>query len=327
MNFRNIKLLVYTLWGLASYLSVGQNQETLNEIALCKKASTYLNEKFDSYNIIGLDEGPHGTVRNHKFFLEMLSNDDLAKKIQIIILEFMSNTQQVLLDRFINGDDVSISDLRLVWRESTQAHSVNIENPVYLNLLVKIRELNSRLENKDKIRVLGGDPSANWAAIKTLKDYFPTLSQRDVLPSELAIKYGIKENKNVLLIYGGEHLLKTSDSKRDSTHWTIPYYINKKYPKSIWTIGFFNSKTYKYNKNEIHLRANTIYNTNGKIGELETAEGTKLSDVFDAVYYLGDYDHWPVGNIESIDSEFWNELNRRSKILWGQGIDETFKKK
>jgi hypothetical protein len=142
----------------------------------CKAAADFIAEKYKRYNIITLDEGPHGTVQIHNFLRNLLQNEKVSKTIQYLILEFANISYQPVLDRYINGEAVSIKELQPLWRECTQAHSANIENPVYLQLLKTIRNINLKLPKNKKIRVLAGDPTIDWSKVNSLKEYFPYLS-------------------------------------------------------------------------------------------------------------------------------------------------------
>lgn len=299
----------------------------------CKSAADFIAEKYKKYNIITVDEGPHGTVQIHEFLRALLQNKKISGTIRYLIVEFANISYQPVLDRYINGEAVSIKELQPLWRETTQAHSTNIENRVYLQLLKTIRNINSKLPANKKIRVLAGDPPIDWSKVNSLKEYFSCLSQRDVLPSQLAIKYGIDSSKKVLLIYGGAHLGKISDEKRDSAHWTIPFLINKKHPNSVLTVGAFNSHDHKQEKFNADIPLNSICDLSisslGKLSvknEINPSAPLRLKDIFDAVYFLGPSDKWVQGQPLPIDSVYWKELNRRSIIVWGEGIDPKLRR-
>jgi hypothetical protein len=55
--------------------------------------------------------------------------------------------------------------------------------------------------------------------------------------------------------------------------------------------------------------------------EIGSSSPIQLKDIFDAVYFLGPSRNWNQGQPLPIDSVYWKELNRRSIIIWGQGID------
>ena len=277
----------------------------------------YFKVKYNNAGIICIDEGPHGTLQSHKFIRRLISNDTVSNLINYIIVEFVNVKYQDILDKYILGENIQPNELKLIWRNSTQAHSPLFEMPVYLELLTNIRDINSNLAAGKKIRVLAGDPEFDWGKINTINDYFKNISQRDVFPAELAIKYGIDSSKNILLIYGGEHLLKTSDEKKDSTFWTIPYYINKRYPGSVISIGICNSG--KQSVNGTDVPESSILDLSDKsINNI-----FNQFDNYDALYYIGDSKEWRTDIPAKIEKDHWNELNRRSKIVWGEGIEEN----
>ncbi len=296
----------------------------------CPIAADYIVRLFDKFNIVAIDEGPHGTLQTHLLLRGLFENKKLSQRLQYVILEFANSDYQKILDSYINGDPVDLKELQNVWRESTQAHSVTFQKPIFLQLLEAIRNANKGLPLEDKIRVIAGDPSINWDTINTMNNYFSAITQRDVFPSELAIKYGIDSAKNVLLIYGGEHLKKTSDRKRDSTYWTIPFYINHRHPGTIFTIGAFISEDYPETKIDCPINsiidlekdALGLLNVNGN--SFDTSNMV-LKNVFDAVYYAGPSNEWVQDDATKIDAIFWKELNRRSTIIWGNGIDTNLK--
>ena len=95
-----------------------------------------------------------------------------------------------------------MNDLRKAWRESTQSAGLFGEAPVYFNLLKNIREANLTLPNDKKIRVLGGDPPIKWQTINDPEDWMKQIGDsRQMFPADLAIEYGINQEKKVLVIY------------------------------------------------------------------------------------------------------------------------------
>ncbi|MEO8665320.1 MAG: hypothetical protein ABI462_07475 [Ignavibacteria bacterium] len=300
----------------------------------CMPAGEYIAGIYNKYNIIALAEGPHGTLNTHKFLRELLKDNTISNSVEYVILEFANISQQEILDRYIKGEKVPFEELQLIWRTATQSHGPLFESPVYFKLLETIRVINFTLPEGKKMRVLAGDPLIDWPNINTQKEFFANLSRRDVLPSELAITYGIDSGKKVLLIYGDAHIMKSSDEKKDSTHWTIPYYINKKYPNSIYTIDMLVSGNYGAEINLSEIPENSICDLSvSPVGMLPFRNNfdpsdtlLMLKDVFDASAYIGPSEKWEADKPALIDQEYWTELNRRSTIIWGEGIDMSLMK-
>ena len=323
-----MKLSIFSVLIFTIYLSFGMSESRAKDTT----PAQFITEKFSSYNIVCLDEGPHSTIQTHQLIRDIFKDNKFNSTVDYIILEFANQEYQKTLDRFIYGKKVKLKDLKLIWRSTTQAHSTNFEKSVYLKLLETIRNANKKLPKNNKIRVIAGDPPINWKNINSQNDYFSAITQRDVLPSELAIKYGVESSKKVLLIYGGEHLKKLSSGK-DSTYWTIPYYINRNNPGTVYTIGAFVSSNYP--EYSINVPVNTIIDlTSDPLGDLlvknngNNSNKNKLKEEFDAVYYAGPSDSWHLDDEpKSLDADYWEELNRRAKIIWGERIDENLKQK
>ncbi len=310
-------------------------------------AEQFILSTYKECNIIGISEGPHGLENSHKFFLKLVSNKKFQKTINVLIVEFCSIEYQDVLDDYIMGKKNNIKELRKAWRESTQNSNGHWDAPVYFNLLKKIRDVNKKLPKKKKIRVLAGDPGMDWQSINTNKDYFRGLSQRDILPAHLAIEYGITLNKKVLLIYGGLHFPKKSDEKQDSTYWTITSVVNKRYPGSMKVIEILDVSQFNLggeteklpifsiidfsNSEAGNLPAEKVFPSviNQKGEKIEVYKGYKVKDIIDAFLYVGPSATWKISEApKSVykDDEYWNELNRRNKIIWGEALDESLRK-
>jgi hypothetical protein len=183
------------------------SQITINDFM---PAEDYIIETFKDCNIIGLGEGGHGLENSHHFFHTLLHNKTIQEILDVVIVEFANTDYQAILDRYIFGETVDLDDIRKIWRESTQPGQLG-EVSIYFNLLTKVRDINKKLPQNKKIRVLGGDPSINWKEINDFEDYKKQIGyRRDKFPAELAINFGIKQTKKVLIIYSEIHLTKNS---------------------------------------------------------------------------------------------------------------------
>src|SRR5579872_487877 len=176
-------------------------------------AEDYIIQTFQKGNIIGLGEGGHHLENSHQFFQKMFDNKLIQNTINIVIIEFANANYQDILDRYIFGEEVTLNELRKVWRESTQCIGRFGEADIYFDLLKKIRTVNLSLSESNKIRVLGGDPPINWKTIRSLEDYNESNSQRNIYPAELVIEYGINRAMKVLVLYAEYHITKIVDKK------------------------------------------------------------------------------------------------------------------
>lgn len=132
---------------------------------------------FDQVDIVALGETHQWRV-DTDLRIAMVRHPDFAKKVRSIVVEFASTTEQPTLDRYIRGENVSRTQLEQVWKTTTPAVSGNPiwDKPVYAEFLAAVRDVNSRLPDDSRIRVLGGDPgpgdyrSRETAAVSVLKE-------------------------------------------------------------------------------------------------------------------------------------------------------------
>lgn len=298
-------------------------------------AEDYIIQAFQNYNIIGLGEGAHGLENSHTFFQKLFDNKKIQEIINVVIVEFANIDYQAILDKYIFGEEVSLGELCKVWRESTQSPGRLGEIPVYFALLQKIRSVNLTLPPEKKIKVVGGDPSIDWKAINTWDDYKNQIGfSRDTFPANLSIDFAIHDLKKVLLIYSGFHLTKIFD--KTIAHPTITTAINKKYKDVMKVIEVFNPKAFQLEEqikdwplySIVDLSEDKIGNlpaknmfssiTNNKGEKVTLFKGYKIKDLFDAFLFVGFAESWKIAEVPqsiSYDQGYWNELNRRRKIV------------
>lgn len=315
---------------------------TMNQYKVTN-AEDYIIQNFQNHNIIGLGEGGHHLENSHQFFQKMFDNKKIQETIDIVIVEFASSDQQDLLDRYILGEDVTFNELRKVWRESTQCIGRFGEATIYFELLQKIRNVNFSLPENNKIRVLGGDPSIDWKAVRSLEDYNKSNSQRDIFPAELAIKYGINRSMKVLVIYAEFHMTKII-GKTASGHPSITTYVNDKYPGAMKVIAVLDTQKYQLEEQtktwplysiididteEIGKLPAEKYLTElfNKSGRVILFEYHQIKELFDAFLYIGSSESWKrVDFPKSVFSDNeWNELNRRRQILGAKPFDDNLR--
>ena len=307
----------------------------------------YILQTYKTCNIIGISEGLHGLENSHSFFKKLFENTEFQKTVNVIIVEFGSIGYQDILDKYIAGEKVDINGLQKVWRESGGNTTGNWDRRMYFELLQQIRNINNNLPWDKRIRVLAADPAIDWKSVNTIQDYFKYLPQRDLSPAHLAIEYGITRNQKVLIIYGGTHFSKLSDEKLDSSYWSITTVVNKRKPGSMKVIEILNPDNFSIDKQTKKWALNSIIDLHtNRLGDSSSEKlfpetvnqkgekvipfaGYKIRDLYDAFLYVGASKSWKIADIPKsvfADDDYWKELNRRSKIVWGQPLDEQLRK-
>jgi hypothetical protein len=315
----------------------------------------YIIDAYKNCNIIGIGEGDHHLENSHHFFQRIFDNKKIQETVDIVIVEFANAKQQDILDKYIFGEEIDLNELRKIWRESTQSINRFGEATIYFELLLKIRNVNFTLSSNKKIRVLGGDPPIDWTLINSLEDYLKINITRELFAADLAIEYGIKRSKKVLMIYAEYHLTKISDKSRKNMLTeindksikdlpTITNYVNTKYPDTMQIIAVLNPKELQLSEKTknwplysiVDLKEEEfgnlpavnyftqIFNNDGR---MILFAGNKLKELFDAFLYIGQSETWKrVDYSRSIFSDNdWNELNRRRQMLGLESLDDSLK--
>lgn len=158
-----------------------------------------LMSSFDHADVVALGE-VHGRKADSDLRVALVRHPDFARRVRAVVVEFGSVTEQSILDRYINGEDIPMSQLERVWRTTTQFNFRPAGEPIdgqfYIALFSAVREVNSKLPVDARIRVFGGDPgpgdhrSREATAVSVLKD-------------EVLRKHG-----KALVVYGAAHFYR-----------------------------------------------------------------------------------------------------------------------
>ena len=73
---------------------------------------------FDEYEVIGMSAA-HGNKDLDDFILRLIRNPAFPSKVNDVVVECGNSLYQPILDRYIAGDDVPLSDVRQIWRNTT----------------------------------------------------------------------------------------------------------------------------------------------------------------------------------------------------------------
>lgn len=157
-----------------------------------------------SHDIVALDEGRHGNEEAHSLRLQLIRHPVFARNVNDIVVEFGSARYQDIMDRYIRGGEVSASDLRRAWQDTTQ-HAV-WDGPMFEEFFRAVRQVNQSLASSRRLRVLLADPPIDWSAVKTAADHFKWLRLRDTHGAELIQREVVAKKRKALLIFGAMHL-------------------------------------------------------------------------------------------------------------------------
>lgn len=164
-------------------------------------------DAFKTHEIVALGEGSHGNEQGHAFRLSLIRDPRFAVTVNDIVVESGNARYQDVMDRFVDGGEVSPAELRRVWEDTTVASAI-WDRPIYEELYRTVRAVNAKLPRGRRLRVLLGDPPIDWSVVRGPDDVLAWQKQRDTYPAEVIRKEVLGKKRRALLIYGDGHLVR-----------------------------------------------------------------------------------------------------------------------
>ena len=158
---------------------------------------------FQTHSLVGLGDW-HGMAQETDFYSTLIRDPRFATEVGNLVLEIGDAAQQGTIDRYVNGENVSYTELRKVWAD-TVGFDPTVPFIGSLNIFDTLRSVNMKLPPESRIKVWLGDPPIDWSKIKTKEDWLPLRAQRDSYPANLIAREILAKNKKALVIYGGAH--------------------------------------------------------------------------------------------------------------------------
>lgn len=179
------------------------NAQTPNRPApTVRPATDGILAALEKYPLVGLGD-MHGMAQQEDFFVTLIRDPRFAKEVGNVVVEFGTATHQDILDRYINGGNVSYAELRSVW--SDVVGWIPTTGLGYVNFFVQVRTINLSLPPKQRVRVWLGEPVIDWSKVATREDIIPAMSQRDSYPATVIKREILAKGKKALVIYGNAH--------------------------------------------------------------------------------------------------------------------------
>ena len=203
--------LVVLRTGTASK-TFGQNQAATAETGTPRPNPTGADPKpenateavlaaFGKYEVVALSAA-HGNKDLDDFILNLIRNPAFPSKVNDIAVECGNALHQPILDRYISGDDVPLSEVRLTWRNTTQEMCGT--SAFYEELFPLVRRINQKLPREKRLRVLACDPAIDWRKLESRSD-LPVIN-RDASIASVMKKEVLSNHRKALMLFGTFHL-------------------------------------------------------------------------------------------------------------------------
>jgi hypothetical protein len=298
---------------------------------------------FDRVPIVALGMS-HRLQDEADLSLTVIRDPRFAEKVRNIVVECGNPLYQTLMDRYTEGQQVPIQQLRLFWRNTTQPGRCDARQ--HKELIDAVREVNRRQPRGHRIRVLAGDPPIDWDKARTPADVAPFGEQRDTHFASVVEDQVLAKGQKALLVIGAGHVLRHPISWASSPQPsppTITMMIESKHPHSTYVItphDDFGDRNTELEPRLAKFPVPSLIPLGGNwLGELDGGvifrgkirrvgsdpakiedpfPGWKLKDIADAYLYLG-----PEASLHQVEfpsesgTDYAREIERRNRLSGG----------
>ncbi|MCB1051243.1 MAG: hypothetical protein H6510_07355 [Acidobacteria bacterium] len=301
----------------------------------------YYRAAVRDYPLVTLGE-IHQLEAQFGFLRLLLLDPEIQKSLNDVAVSFANSRYQATLDRYVlQGEDVSEPELKRVWSDHSESPTGPFDSPIYADFVHFLRELNQSKGQNERIRLVAADLPIEWANVQD-REAYRALGSRSSFMGQRVVSEILARKRRGLFIVGGAHLAKVGVSPSGQPMENAYAIVNSAFPGQILSVNAVISFGPKDPVVLPQLKGVPVGSvavlSQHFLGELpapmliradqaasETAQkGFKRKDLYDAYLWLGmpDQAHYILPPPETYaDETLWQELNRRSRIRFGQDLD------
>jgi hypothetical protein len=233
---RTIRLLLCTLallTALVSFPGFAEAQKSSRPVGTDPKpepAIPAILGAFDNYEVVAMPED-HGLKDLDDLIFALIRNPAFPEKVNDVVVECGNSLYQPILDRYIAGEDVPLTEARKVWRNTTQPICGEWGFGFFEQLYPLLRAVNQKLPPEKRFRVLAGDPPIDWEKVKSFDDFFKFV-HRDANIASVMEKEVLSKHHTALMLFGTFHLIHLSDVRASAVSM-----YEKDYPDVTFVIS------------------------------------------------------------------------------------------
>ena len=185
---------------------------------------------FEKYDVVAMPED-HGLKDLDDLIFALVRNPAFSGKVNDVVVECGNSLYQPLLDRYIAGEDVPLTEARKVWRNTTQPICGGWGSGFFEQLYPLLRAINQKLPREKRLRVLAPDPPIDWNQIKSGDD-FMKFAHRDQSIASVMEKEVLSKHHKALMLCGTFHLIHLNDVRASAVSM-----YEKDYPNVTFVIS------------------------------------------------------------------------------------------
>lgn len=297
-------------------------------------ATKAMVEAFETHSIVMFGE-THANKQEYAWLCSLVKDPAFHARVDDIVVELGNSLYQKSVDRYVAGEDVPLEQVEKAWRN--MAGAVGPVSPVYGEFYRAVRESNQMYPGH-RIRLVPGDPYADWSKIKDAEDLGPYVAHRDDWYAQVVKDEVLAKKHRGLLIMGAGHFRRANGpgmvEQAVRAAGVDPYLV----VFGTNVVGGYDDQDPRFDA----WKTPAIVALAGNwVGDLPATpvmtcgaaapNALKMSAAADAMFYAGPRDSLTQVNVPAAElenSDYGREINRRLLIEMGRtmtftGPDET----
>ena len=158
---------------------------------------------FDKYEVVGISAA-HGNKDLDDFILHLIRNPAFPDKVNVVEVECGNSLYQPTIDRYMAGADMPSSEIRQVWRNTTQP-MCGVSG--FYEELFPLRRINQTLPPGKRFAFWRAPPPIDWSKVKSGRDFAQgQFLNRDISIASVMEKEVLAKHRRALMLFGTAHL-------------------------------------------------------------------------------------------------------------------------
>jgi len=292
-------------------------------------ATAAMVDAMNTHKIVMFGE-THANKQEYAWLCALVRDPGFHARVDDIVVEFGNSLYQKSVDRWITGEDVPMAQVEKAWRNVVGA--VGPVSPVYAGFYQAVRESN-RMYGSHKVRLLLGDPYADWEKIKDAEDLGPFVAHRDEWYAQVVQDEVLAKGHRALLIMGAGHFRRSNGpgliEQKLRASGADPYLV----VFGTNVVGAYDEMDPRFDSWKTPAIVALAGNWVGDLpampvltGGMQPANSLKMATAADAMLYVGPRDSLTAVNVpasELENSDYGREVNRRLMIQMGHTMEFT----
>jgi outer membrane protein OmpA-like peptidoglycan-associated protein len=188
--------------GIVAFV-IGGGPSAVRQVASSGSAAQFITAAFKDHPLVAFSEPAHGATGTKEFFADLIRYPGFAGTVTDIVIECGNARYQAIADRYFTGQSVAHDELRQIWENTTVVSGI-WQLPMYEDILADIRAFNMTLPEKQRLRVLLGDPPVDWTVVRGPADEDMN-DWRDAHFAWIVKEQVMSQGRKALLWIGGAH--------------------------------------------------------------------------------------------------------------------------